>query len=505
MEITSFAFIIFFASILLLYYIVPKRWQWGILLSGSLFYYWIAGSSLLILYPVLAVTVTWFTTWMMEAAGEEHPRRRTAALIVEIASLIGVLALLKYIRFGETEAGGAAAVALPLGLSFYTFTLVGYAIDVEDGIARRQKNFFKLLLYGMFFPTMISGPIQIYRETGEQLTAPHRFDYDRVTKGLQRMVWGFFKKLVISERAAVLSNTIFDQYDAYPGAYIWFGALMFTIQLYTDFSGCMDICIGAAETLGITLPENFRQPFFSKTIQEYWQRWHITLGVWMRNYVFYPLLRTPLFMKLSKTFRKKFGRKAGKDLTNILAMFILWSAVGLWHGGDFKYVIGSGWLHWFYIVFGMVTLPFFKKVLPKLHIRMEGKGADLFRILRTFFLVNIGNVFFNAKSAGDAVKMLRLGVSEWNPQILLNGSLLTLGLDGPDMAVLAVSVAVLFAVSLLEVLPDRNGKVMNVRDRAALQKLPVRWILYLALLFFVIVFGNYGPGYSSSAFIYQGF
>jgi len=206
MEITSFAFIIFFASILLLYYIVPKRWQWGILLAGSLFYYWIAGSSLLILYPVLAVTVTWFTTWVMEAAGEEHPRRRTAALIVEIASLIGVLALLKYIRFGETEAGGAAAVALPLGLSFYTFTLVGYAIDVEDGIARRQKNFFKLLLYGMFFPTMISGPIQIYRETGEQLTAPHRFDYDRVTKGLQRMVWGFFKKLVICLNKLCLSH-----------------------------------------------------------------------------------------------------------------------------------------------------------------------------------------------------------------------------------------------------------------------------------------------------------
>ena len=290
-----------------------------------------------------------------------------------------------------------------------------------------------------------------------------------------------------------------------PGAYIWFGAVMFTIQLYTDFSGCMDIVIGAAEALGIRLPENFAQPFFSRTISEYWRRWHITLGVWMRNYVFYPLLRTKGMMQLSRTLRKKLGKKAGKEITTILTMFVLWTAVGLWHGGDIKYVIGSGLLHWFYIVAGELTLPFWKKVLPALHIRMEGKGADFFRIVRTFILVNVGNVFFNAASAGDACAMLRLGVSRWNPQVLVNGSLLSLGLDWEDMAILAISVLVLFLVDLLSVLPDRQGNVMCVRDRIAERKLPVRWLFWLCLLFFVIIFGEYGPGYSSAAFIYQGF
>ena len=507
MEITSFYFLCFFAALLALYYLVPKKGQWVLLLAASLVYYWFAGSGWLILYPAAATAVTFASTAAMERA-EKAGRQglRTAAVLADVLFLIGVLALLKYLKFGTQQADGTVrALAVPLGLSYYTFTLAGYAIDVYNGIAERQRNPAKLLLFGMFFPTMVSGPIQTYRETGAELFRPHRLDYRTVTRGLQRMVWGFFKKLVISERAAVLANTIFQGYGQYPGAYIWFGAVMFTMQLYTDFSGCMDIVIGAAEALGIRLPENFTQPFFSKTISEYWRRWHITLGVWMRNYVFYPLLRTKGMMQLSRTLRKKWGKKAGKEITTILAMFVLWTAVGLWHGGDIKYVIGSGLLHWFYIVAGELTLPFWKKVLPALHIRMEGKGADFFRIARTFFLVNIGNVFFNAASAEDACAMLRLGVSRWNPQVLVNGSLLSLGLDWEDMVILAFSVLVLFLVDLLSVLPDRRGNVMCVRDRIAERKLPVRWLIWLCLLFFVIIFGEYGPGYSSAAFIYQGF
>lgn len=507
MEITSFYFLCFFAAFLLLYYVVPKKWQWGLLLLGSLFYYWFAGSGLLILYPAAAVAVTWCTTALMERAEKaQRTGLKRAALLTEVLLLIGILVVLKYLRFTAQQPDGTLhSLAVPLGISYYTFTLVGYAADVYNGIAERQTNFAKLLLFGMFFPAMLSGPIQTYRETGAELYAPHRLDYNQVTRGLQRMVWGFFKKLVISERAAVLAGTVFDSYAQYPGAYIWFGALMFTIQLYTDFSGCMDIVIGAAEALGIALPENFTQPFFSKTISEYWRRWHITLGVWMRNYVFYPLLRTRLFMSLSSKLRAKYGKKAGKQITTILAMLVLWTSVGLWHGGDIKYVIGCGLLHWFYIVFGELTLPFWKRVLPALHIRMEGRAADLFRIVRTFFLVNIGNVFFNAASAGDAVSMLRLGVSAWNPQILVNGSLTGLGLDWEDLTVFAVSVAVLFLVDLLEVLPDRKGRVLCARDRIAEKKLPVRWLIWISLLFFVIIFGEYGPGYSSAAFIYQGF
>ncbi|MCI2049105.1 MAG: MBOAT family protein [Lachnospiraceae bacterium] len=492
MEITSFYFLCFYAVLLCLYYILPGRLQWVLLLSASILFYLLSGNGWLILWPAAAVAVTFLCTQRMKKAQESgQTRGKTAWLLLDVLLLIGVLAALKYLRFG----GG---IAVPLGLSFYTFILAGYAIDVYNGIAECQDNFFRLALYGFYFPTMISGPIQLYRESGAQLYEPHRFDYEQVTKGMQRMVWGFFKKLVISEYAAVPANTIFDNYTQYGGAYIWVGAVLFTIQLYADFSGCMDIVIGLSQTLGIKLPENFSTPFFSKSISEYWRRWHITLGIWMKDYVFYPLLRSGLFTRLGKANRERFGRKAGKQLTTFTAMFILWLSVGLWHGGNIKYVIGAGLLHWFYIVFGEVTLPFWKKFLPKLHIPMEGRAADTFRIVRTFFLVNIGNVFFRAESAGAAVHMLRRGISVWNPQILADGSLFGLGLDWIDFTVLLVSVAVLFTASVLQ-------QKRPLRDRIAEKPGAVRWIIWFALLFYVILLGKYGPGYSTSEFIYQGF
>ncbi len=220
----------------------------------------------------------------------------------------------------------------------------------------------------------------------------------------------------------------------------------------------------------------------------------------MKEYVFYPLLRTRFFMNMGRKLRAKCGKKAGKQITTFTAMFLLWLSVGLWHGGDVKYVIGSGLLHWFYIVVGEVTLPFWKKTLPGLHIPMEGKGADLFRILRTFFLVNIGNVFFHANSAGDAARMLLSGISVWNPTALFSADkgLLSLGLDGIEFTILAVSVLLLFIVSLLQ----EKG---SVRERIAAKPLVLRWVIWMALLFYVILLGNYGPGYSSAEFIYQGF
>ena len=491
MEITSFYFLCFYAALLLLYYLVPKRAQWPLLLAASVGFYLLGGNGWLLLYPASAVAVTYGCTRVMAASEKTAVRR--AALLADILLLIGVLAALKYVRFN----GG---MAIPLGLSFYTFSLVGYAADVYNGIAVCQKNPAKTALYGLFFPTMISGPILRYREDGAQLFERHPFDYENVTRGLQRMVWGFFKKLVISERAAIVANTVFNNYEAYPGAYIWVGTLMFTIQLYTDFSGCMDIVIGLAQTFGLRLPENFRTPFFSKSISEYWRRWHITLGVWMKEYVFYPLLRSPLFMKMNRTLRARCGKKAGKQLTTFTAMFVLWLSVGLWHGGALKYVIGSGLLHWFYIVTGEVTLPFWKKALPRLHIPMEGRGPDLFRIARTFFLVNIGNLFFRAASAADGARMAVSGLRLSNAGELFSPEhgLLTLGLDGIEMTILLVSAAMLFTVSVLQ----RRG---SVRERIAAKPLAVRWLLWYCLLFYVILLGNYGPGYSSSEFIYQGF
>lgn len=511
MGITSFYFLCFFAVLLILYYCIPRKLQWGFLLLCSAAYCLFAGQGALILYPLVSVGACYAGTGLLARtpAGEEKKRR--GILAVTILINIGILFALKYVNFlintvngvshllgGSEELISGVDFLVPLGVSFYTFSLLGYVIDVYYGLAAHQKNGLKLALYGLYFPNLISGPILKYREHAEQFFAPHAFDYRQVTRGLQRMAWGFFKKLVIAERLGVLVNTVYGDYERYSGAYIWVATVCYAFQLYTDFSGCMDIVLGLSESLGIILPENFQMPFFSKSVAEYWRRWHITLGVWMKDYVFYPLLRSKLFAGLNKSLKEKFGKKRGKQYATFAAMFVLWLTVGIWHGGDWKFVIGSGLLHWFYIVMEELLAPPCARMMERLHMDVGGRLVAGVRILRTFFLVCIGDLFFRAASVGDALSMLRGAVCVWNPQILWDGSLLQLGLDGIETAVAVFSLFLLWAVSLA-------GRKGPVRDRIAKRPLPLRWILWYALLFAVILLGYYGPGYSAAEFIYQGF
>lgn len=506
---TSFYFLCFYTCILLIYYLIPKKTQWVFLLFVSVAYYLLTGNGVLILYPIAACLAAYAGIRVMAGTGDVKKRR--VALFSVVAVLLGILVVLKYVNFAVNTVNGIASLfgasegvlqglrlMAPLGVSFYTFSILGYVIDVYNQIAKPQKNFFKLALYGMYFPMILSGPILRYREDGEQFFEPHTFDYKQVTFGLQRMVWGFFKTLVISERMNLLVNTVYGNYEQYPGVYIWLAAIAYAYQLYTNFSGCMDIVLGMSQTFGIKLPENFETPFFSKNISEYWRRWHSTLGVWMKEYVFYPLLRTNAFTRLGKKMKERFGKKRGKQLTTFIGMFILWFTVGIWHGGDWKYVIGSGLLHWFYIVSGELLTPFFNRFMESCHINPQSKWMDLFRMVRTFLLVCIGLVFFRADSVAVAVKMLWKAVSVWNVGALLDGSVFTLGLDFIEFTIAVVSLLILLAVSWLQ----QKGPV---RERIAAKKLPVRWVIWYALLFYTILLGYYGPGYSAAEFIYQGF
>lgn len=511
MSITSFAFLCFFAVILLIYYVIPGKFQWCLLLLCSVLYYLLAGNGFLILYPCFSVAVCYLGTRLLQRVPEEETRRRKIILGSTIACNLGVLVVLKYVNFGIYTIDGIAQLfgssetliqsvefMVPLGVSFYTFSLLGYVIDVYNGIAEPQMNFGRLALYGMYFPVILSGPILKYREHGQQFFEPHRFSYERVTRGAQRMLWGFFKKLVIAERLGTLVDTVYGQYGDYQGAYIWVAAICYAFQLYTDFSGAMDIVLGVSECFGILLPENFETPFFAKSVAEYWRRWHITLGVWMKEYVFYPMLRTKAFTNLNKSWKKKFGKKRGKQYTTFAAMFILWLTVGIWHGGDWKFVIGSGLLHWCYIVLEELLEAPCGRMMESLHIRPEGRMVSTVRVLRTFLLVCIGDVFFRAASVGDALAMLKSAVSVWNPEILWNGSLWNLGLEPLEFLIAMFSLLVLWGVSCLQ----QKG---SVRAYIAGKTLPVRWIIWYALLFYVILLGCYGPGYSEAEFIYQRF
>lgn len=477
----------------------------------SVAYYLLSGNSMLILYPVVSVTACYAGIRILSATPAENVKRRKGVLALTVLVNTGVLVVLKYVNFGIYTIDGIAKLfgsseeliksvdfLIPLGVSFYTFSLLGYVVDVYYGLAEPQTNYMKLMLYGMYFPIIISGPILKYREHGEQFFEPHGFDYVRVTRGLQRMVWGFFKKLVIAERLGMLVDTVYGEYTTYSGVYIWIATVCYAFQLYTDFSGCMDIVLGMSESLGIILPENFQTPFFAGSIAEYWRRWHITLGVWMKEYVFYPVMRTKFYTNLNRSWREKFGKKKGKQYATFAAMFILWLTVGIWHGGDWKFVIGSGLLHWFYIVMEEMLAPPCAHIMEKFRINAKGRIISVVRIVRTFFLVCIGDLFFRAASVGAAFAMLREAVSVWNPSVLVNGALFELGLDRTEISVASAALILLYLVSLLQ----QKG---SVRERIARMPLPVRWAIWYTLLFGVILFGCYGPGYSASEFIYQGF
>lgn len=509
MGITSFMFLLFFSVSLILYYSIPRRWQWCFLLLVSVIYFLTFGNGLLILYPLSSITVTYFGTKWIEQEKDLKKRKRGLSLVV--VCNLGILVVLKYLNLGVYTYNAIASrlseqpalldtlkFLVPLGVSFYTISLLGYVFDVYYGMSSAEKNWAKLFLYGIYFPTMISGPIMRYKDMKEQMFTGHAFEYKQVTRGLQRILWGFFKVLVISERLAIVVSTVYNDFETYNGFYIVLAAMGFTLQLYTNFSGSMDIVNGVSQVFGIALPENFRTPFFSKSIQEFWRRWHITLGTWLKDYIFYPILRTDFFMELPGNLKPRFGKKTAKKITNFLALFILWSAAGLWHGGAWKYIVASGLLQWAYIVGGELLEPVWVKLRSLFRINKDTKWLSVFQMIRTFLLMSFAFLIFNADGFFAGLSMIRNAVTMWNPQIIWNGDLLQLGLDLKEWCILLASLLLLWIVSVMQ----QKG---SVREWLGRQNIVIRWILLYALLFWVILMGNYGPGYSAAEFIYQGF
>ena len=312
------------------------------------------------------------------------------------------------------------------------------------------------------------------------------------------MLWGVFKKLVISARLGVLVDTIYGDIEKYPGLYIWLAAALFMFQLYTDFSGCMDIIIGASECYGIVLPENFRTPFFSRSVQEYWQRWHITLGGWLRDYLLYPLMRSKSLRNLTKTLKNKINKKAAKQIPSWLAMLCVWLFIGLWHGGGWNYILGMGLWFYFCIVLSQALEPLFQKMIALLRINTESFSWRLFQHIRVFVLVSVGNMFFRLNSLTNTFATMKAGISVWNPEIFFDGSLFKLGLDRPDFTVAALGLLILLLISCLQ-------EKESVRERLARQNLIFRWIILYALILAIFILGMYGPGYNAQSFIYENF
>ena len=312
---------------------------------------------------------------------------------------------------------------------------------------------------------------------------------DNLKDGLLRILWGLFKIIVISERAGIFVDAVYTNLTIYNGYFVIGAALLFVIQLYTNFSGLIDIIMGISKTLGIDLPENFKTPFFSRTITEFWRNWHITLGSWLRDYIFYPLLKSNFMQFLNKKCKSIFGKKVGKKVPLYLSMLIMWILIGIWHGGAYTYIIGCGLLQFLFIFLEDVLEPISISITKKLGINRESIFYKFYQILRTFFLFSFSMIFFRALSISDAVDIVKsIFIWDFTSNIFDIMSL-------SNYIVLFVSIVFMFIIEYLKYKDVDLSFKNRHRD----------YILLIIFIFIIILFGTYGIGFDKADFIYNKF
>lgn len=523
---TSWSFIIFFAVLLAVYYLVPGRLQWLLLLAADAAFYACAGWQGLV-FMAAAVVISWGGTNLMARSfaeqrgflqndGSELGREEKKAyrgkmergqrtiLIFTLLALLGILAALKYTNFAVSNINGifGASLAgvdwvLPMGLSFYTFQTVGYVVDVAWEKVEAEKNILRCALFTSFFPLLIQGPICRFGELTETLFKPHRPDGAQIRMGLERVIWGYFKKLVIADRLLVAVTAICGSPDKYTGAYVVFGALFYAAELYADFTGGIDITIGIAQTLGVRVPENFIRPYFSKNIAEYWRRWHISMGTWFRDYVFYPLSVSRAMLKLTRKLKNGGHPQLARKASVYISTIVTWFLTGLWHGAAWNFVVW-GLLNAVFILAAEEFKPLSRRFRERFARLSCSGGYAAFEMLRTFLLMCALRTLDCYRNVPLTFAMLGTVFTGTGLGTALAG-LTGLGLTAADFAVALIGVAAMFGVSLFQ---EKRGPVRGALENGSVW---LRGALFTLLVLMILVFGSYGVGYDSTQFIYNQF
>lgn len=492
MEITSIQFFIFVACSLLIYWKLPFKYQWVLLLIDSLIFYAANSTIYTFVYILITVVSIFISSKLFVNSLDEKTKKRT--LIITIALNVLILGLLKYvnlfidtfnylnIRLIDVNPISNIKWIAPLAISYYTLQMISYLLDCYWGITEPFSNPFKLLLYCIYFPLMISGPICRKEEVGNELFNYHIFDYDKTKLGLYRISWGLLKKLTISNRLAIIVNQMWDNPYTSTGVCVWISMVLFVFQLYTDFSGCMDIVIGVSNCFGIQLPENFNAPFFSKTTQEYWQRWHITLGSWFKDYIMSPVLRSKKMILFSKWCKRSIG-KGGRKIPAYIATLIVWLVMGLWHGNSWKYVLMGFWF-WFIITLSQILEPAFKTIKNKLKINDTAIIWRIFQIVRTFFIYLFGTVLFRADSISDAFARIKAGFRVDMSLQFLSDIRKAVRFD--DVSGVYGLVAIAIGIIFVLVVDYMKYKEIDYIKKLTTSKWYVRWIIYYAIAILLV-------------------
>lgn len=486
MQFNSLAYILFLPAVACLYFLVPVRLKNPVLLVASYFFYmnWNALYALLML---ASTVMTYVSGLLIGKAGRDS--RKKWAVGVCFAVNLGILFFFKYFHFASDTIRELAKVLfsidlsrptldvlLPVGISFYTFQALGYTVDVYRGKLAPVRSFFQYALFVAFFPQLVAGPIERSTHLLAQFSRTYRFDFDRMRSGVLLVGWGLFKKMVVADRLAIVVNQVYGDIRGYTGVALLVATLCFAFQIYCDFSAYSDIARGSARILGFSLMKNFRTPYLARSIREFWQRWHISLSSWFRDYLYIPLGGS------------RHGR--GRKMVNLLVVFVV---SGLWHGAAMTFVVW-GLLNGLYQVLGELTQPARTWFREKLGISAHSLTHRMVQIGITFSLTLTAWVFFRADSLSDALYAVP---RMWMPTLwaLTDGSLLKLGLDLPDLLLGVCSVGFVMGVEWL-------AQRVDVKRVLCRQPVPYRWAAYLCLIFSILVFGSYGLGYAEQSFLY---
>lgn len=530
MSFVSFSFVWFILISLLVYYIMPKRFRYLVLLVISYAFYIITCNKY-VLYIIFTTVTVYFagigmgriaTTQKIylkenkEILKKEEKKAYKASMkskmkIIMVAALVsnfGILVFLKYAAFtvanfnlfkltllGDSNFISIPNFVLPLGISFYTFQSMGYLIDLYYGKYECEKNFFRMALYVSYFPQIIQGPISRFDELSKTLFEGADFDFDNLVYGFYRIMWGLFKKLIIADRISSFIDNAVGAYETISGTYLLLAVFLYSFEIYSDFSGGIDITIGVSRFFGVRMAENFERPFFSKSVAEYWRRWHITLGTWFKDYIFYPLSIAKWTQNLGKFVKNHINETLGKKIPIYVSMFIVWAATGMWHGSEARYVVW-GLLNFVILTISTELEPYYPKMNAFLRIKEGSVIQKCIQIFRTFWIMSFLRVFDIAPSVSQAINIVKKIFTSFS--MLEISKIEELGLESQEMYAAFAGIAVVFIFSMIQ----RKGLIEN---RLKASGPVIRYVCMFALIISVIVYGSYGIGYDAKSFIYLQF
>ncbi len=491
MVFNSVDFLVFFPIVILIYFMIPKKARYIWLLVASYYFYMSWNPKYAVLIAISTV-ITYLSGILIGKAEE----RKTKNWIVagSFVTNLGILFFFKYFDFALANVNRILGVVgiealekpfdvmLPVGISFYTFQALSYTMDVYRSEIKPEKNILKYALFVSFFPQLVAGPIERSKNLMKQVQNVHTFrlwNYDNITSGAAIMLWGYFMKMVVADRLAILVDYVFLNYSNYGATVLILAAVFFAFQIYCDFASYSMIAVGCARIMGFTLMENFNTPYFALNIKEFWRRWHISLSSWFRDYLYIPLG----------------GNRKGR-ICKYINLMITFLVSGLWHGASFSFVVWGG-LHGLYQVIGELTGGFRRKVAEKFRIKTECFSHKLLQGTVTFALVDFAWIFFRCNSLRESITYIGLIISRPDPWMLVNGSFYSLGLSAVEFWIAIVSLLVLLLVDSI-----RYKKNMQLYEYLNTQSLWFRWGIYILLVVAIFLFGIYGPGYDAAEFIY---